>query len=439
MEPANQADDHDRPFDVGELYDHFIAADPAPVVEFLCWLTRHYGLVGSLSVLDVGCGTGRLLLPLAQLGWDVVGLEPRGEYLARAERAVSRLDGRVELRQGGFLDLADQGRFDVVFAGSDPFWYLLSDGERLEALRRVRGALNPDGIVFLDGPNFLWILKHYRSPEPATVSLPGLELHRQPSHAIDFHEAIWTHSDRFTITRGTNAEVVCDQHRFAMLSPPEVMTALGKAGFVRLETFSDYESRASEQVVGPRMMVAAQRAARTRSHDPRPLTVRAATRQDATTMGRVNVESWQHAFRGLVSAEFLSAMSVEDQADRFRRYLQPDSGIEVYVAELGGEVLGYVCLGRNRDPDAPPDTEELYAIYVLPNVWRTGVGRTIHDHALTRFRTRGAAYATLWVFNENTSARAFYESLGWELTGATHEVMVEGQPVASLEYQRSIH
>jgi GNAT superfamily N-acetyltransferase len=149
-------------------------------------------------------------------------------------------------------------------------------------------------------------------------------------------------------------------------------------------------------------------------------------------MGRVNVESWKDAFRGLVSAEFLSAMSVEHQADRSLRYLHPDSGVEAYLAERGGEVLGYVWLGPNRDPDAPADTEELYAIYVLPNVWRTGIGRALHEHALTRFRTRGATYATLWVFSGNTLARAFYESLGWELTDSTYEVMVGAQPVASL-------
>jgi hypothetical protein len=152
-----------------------------------------------------------------------------------------------------------------VFAISDPFWYLLSEGERLEALRRVRDALKPDGIMCLDGPNFLWILNHYRSPEPATVSLAGLELHREPSHAIDFHEAIWTHHDKFTIVRGTSTETVCDEHRFAMLSLPEVTTALRTTGFAELQTFSDYDSRASEQVTGPRMMVAAKRARPTAS------------------------------------------------------------------------------------------------------------------------------------------------------------------------------
>lgn len=262
MEAASQRS-RDRPtpsLAVGELYDEFIATEPEPVARFLRWLTGQYGLEGPLWVLDAGCGTGRLLPPLAEFGWHVVGLEPRAEYLARAEHAASRIKERVELRQGGFLELADEGRFDAVLAVSDPFWYLLSDGERFDALGRVHTALKPGGIVFLDGPNFLWILKHYRSPKAATASLKGLEVHRAPSHTIDFHEAIWTHTDEFTITRGADTVTVYDEHRFAMLSLPEVMTALRTAKFAKLQTFSDYESRESERVTGPRMMLAAQRA-----------------------------------------------------------------------------------------------------------------------------------------------------------------------------------
>ncbi len=75
--------DGDRLPDVGELYDLFITGGYGPIVEFLRWLTRSYGLVAPLSVLDVGCGTGRMLVPLAEVGWNMTGLEPRAEYLAR--------------------------------------------------------------------------------------------------------------------------------------------------------------------------------------------------------------------------------------------------------------------------------------------------------------------------------------------------------------------
>lgn len=251
--------DGDRLPDVGELYDLFITGEHGPIVEFLRWLTRRYGLAAELSVLDVGCGTGRLLVPLADLGWSVTGLEPRAEYLARSKRAVSGREATIELRHGGFLDIADESRFDAVIAVSDPFWYILSEAQRIEALGRVRTALKAGGIVLLEGPNFLWILKHYRRPQPKIVSLAGLEVHRSPAHVIDFHEATWTHRDRFTITRDTGTATVCDEHRFAILGLPGVTDALRATGFAEPRTFSSYLSRASERVTGPRMIIAAQR------------------------------------------------------------------------------------------------------------------------------------------------------------------------------------
>lgn len=146
-------------------------------------------------------------------------------------------------------------------------------------------------------------------------------------------------------------------------------------------------------------------------HDPGQLKVREATAEDAAVLGRINVDSWRHAFRGIVPADFLQAMSVEHQTERFLRFLDPGIGAEGYLAGLAGEVVGYTSLGSRRDPDAGPTTEELYAIYAVPKVWRTGVGRLLHGHALTRFQARRATHATLWVFEQNTPARAFYESL----------------------------
>ena len=189
----------------------------------------------------------------------MTGLEPRPEYPARAKRAVLRSEPTIELRHGGFLDITDESRFDAVTVVSDPFWYILFEARRIEALGRLCTALKPGGIVLLEGPNFLGILRHCRPPQPSTMSLAGREVHRSPTHVVDFHEAIWTHRDRFTIASDTGTATVCDEHRFAMLTLPDVIAALRATGFAEPRTFSSYASRASERVTGPHMIIAAQR------------------------------------------------------------------------------------------------------------------------------------------------------------------------------------
>lgn len=251
--------DGDQSPDVGELYELFSSGEHASVVEFVRWLAGSYGLSGALSILDVGCGTGRLLTPFADVGWSVTGLEPRAEYLAQAQRAVSQSETTIELRRGGFLDLADEDRFDAVIAINDPFWYLLTRAQRIEALERVHRALKPGGMVLLEGPNFLWILRHYQPPKLTTASLPGLEVQRSPAHEIDFYDAIWTHRDQFTITSAVGTATAYDVHRFAMLSLPEVIAALDATCFYEPRTFSSYASRESERVAGSRIIIAARR------------------------------------------------------------------------------------------------------------------------------------------------------------------------------------
>jgi SAM-dependent methyltransferase len=70
--------------DEAELYCAF-DSDPAPVVDFLRWLASVHELPSPPHVLDIGCGPGRLLLPLSRLGWHVVGMEPNEAFFTYAK------------------------------------------------------------------------------------------------------------------------------------------------------------------------------------------------------------------------------------------------------------------------------------------------------------------------------------------------------------------
>src|SRR5213595_1956420 len=82
------------------------------------------------------------------------------------------------------------------------------------------------------------------------------------------------------------------------------------------------------------------------------------------------------------------------------------------VAERVGEVVGFVAVGASRDDDADG---ELYAIYVDPEHWGTGVGRKLIHAAETQLRVLAHRDVVLWVFEDNPCARRFYEAAGWQL------------------------
>jgi SAM-dependent methyltransferase len=151
----------------GACYAAFYGGRPPIEVPFLTRLARSLDLPDDVRVLDIGCGTGRLLGPLAALGWHVVGMDPHPENVDEARRVAPGTPG-VDIIPGGFGDLEAVEAFDMVVAVADPWWYLLTAAERADALERVRRALGPRGVVVLEGPNFEWILDHYLPPANPT-------------------------------------------------------------------------------------------------------------------------------------------------------------------------------------------------------------------------------------------------------------------------------
>lgn len=98
------------------------------------------------------------------------------------------------------------------------------------------------------------------------------------------------------------------------------------------------------------------------------------------------------------------------------------------VAERDGEIVGFTYVG----PSETPGAVELYAIHVDPRHIGTGVGRRLMVDALDQLR--GGERAVLWVLEENSRARRFYERGGWQPDGATRTEAVSGQPVPQLRY-----
>ncbi len=161
--------------------------------------------------------------------------------------------------------------------------------------------------------------------------------------------------------------------------------------------------------------------------------IRPATREDARPIAEVHVASWRHAYRGLLPDDYLERLSVDDrEAQRLAWFADPRSSSGVLVAEDdAGRVVGFATFGPSRDDDAPMGTGEVPAIYVDPAEVGTGIGRQLIEETAAALREAGFTRATLWVLEENASARRFYEKVGWTWDGAvsTHDFDCANEPV----------
>jgi GNAT superfamily N-acetyltransferase len=141
--------------------------------------------------------------------------------------------------------------------------------------------------------------------------------------------------------------------------------------------------------------------------------VRIAIGADAEAVERIRVRGWQTAYRHVFPSDGLDQLQVD--AARWRRQIEtPPPGWTVFVAEEDERILGFVAVGPSRDGTRGG---ELYAIYVDPDSWSSGVGRALIERAEERLAER-YDHATLWVLDNNPRARRFYELAGWMPDGA---------------------
>ena len=156
--------------------------------------------------------------------------------------------------------------------------------------------------------------------------------------------------------------------------------------------------------------------------------IRPGTPDDAEEVARVQVQTWQVAYAHALPREKLMALSVEDRTEMHRRH-------PPLVAEVEGRVVGFVAVGRTHDEEGDG---ELYAIYVHPDHWGTGVGRALIDAGEERLRDLGHRDAHLWVLDDNPRARRFYEAAGWTTDGAERRLEFLGFVLDEVRYTKKL-
>jgi SAM-dependent methyltransferase len=132
---------------IARLYDPWSAG----VVEDISFYVDE-ALASGGPVVELGVGTGRIAIPTAAAGVDVIGVDSSAGMLAVcAERArEAGLDTRLDLRLGDLRRPPVTERVPLVTCPFRAYLHLASDEERLEALRAARTLLLPEGRLVFD-------------------------------------------------------------------------------------------------------------------------------------------------------------------------------------------------------------------------------------------------------------------------------------------------
>lgn len=157
------------------------------------------------------------------------------------------------------------------------------------------------------------------------------------------------------------------------------------------------------------------------------IAVRTATSRDAAAIAEIGVRSWREGFRGIVPDEIdpERGWNVDRVAERLET--AGERSTTTLVAEDRGEVRGFVVYGSSRDLGAASTSGEVWVLYVDPDDWRSGVGRSLVEAAIAGLAAAGFEQASVWTLGESARNLVFYEALGFRRDGATQRRATFGE------------
>jgi GNAT superfamily N-acetyltransferase len=163
------------------------------------------------------------------------------------------------------------------------------------------------------------------------------------------------------------------------------------------------------------------------------VTIRPATRSDADGITDVQVASWRAGYAHVFPDTVLYADDFDSSRRSFWNAWRFAPGHRIAVATITGahaddgahddaddKVVAFASYGPERErARGHTGRGELWAFYLHPDAWGTGVADELIAHVEVRLMAEGFDSAVLWVLDDNPRARRFYERHGWAPTGIT--------------------
>jgi GNAT superfamily N-acetyltransferase len=148
--------------------------------------------------------------------------------------------------------------------------------------------------------------------------------------------------------------------------------------------------------------------------DQLSIEVRPAKERDAKAIAEVQAFASQSAFKALFPGDPMPEFDSLKKSQAYWREAIEFGDPQVLVAARGSDVLGFVGFDRSRDPKTPPTTGEIWALYVHPPHWGTGVGLALWDGASEALQDEGCTKVTAWVPLGYERAMRFFALAGFK-------------------------
>ncbi|MDZ4657799.1 MAG: class I SAM-dependent methyltransferase [Bythopirellula sp.] len=232
-------------FDDGDAYD-LVLKDIPYGLDFYVTLARQ----ASGPVLDIACGTGRILLPCLQAGVDIEGLDLFEPMLQTLRAKAASLGLSPRLHQADMSDFSLPQRYSLIMIPFNAFIHNMTQQAQIRCLELCREHLLPGGELAFD--TFFPSLEIVGAPENTRVlegefphpqtGLPmrmydtrNFDRVEQVQHSLNELELLAVDGSVQTVHRSEVSSRFIYKHEMALL--------LRVAGFARWEIYGDFDRR----------------------------------------------------------------------------------------------------------------------------------------------------------------------------------------------------
>ena len=153
--------------------------------------------------------------------------------------------------------------------------------------------------------------------------------------------------------------------------------------------------------------------------DPTPIVTRVARPDDAALLTELGASTFRETFESANAPEDFAAYMRTAFGEAIQRAELEDPGTTVFLAERGGDALGYVMLRERAAPSVTgmEDALEIARLYARQRALGRGVGAALMQRALAEAAGRGKDAVWLGVWERNARAIGFYEAWGFHRCG----------------------
>lgn len=168
-------------------------------------------------------------------------------------------------------------------------------------------------------------------------------------------------------------------------------------------------------------------------------TIRPATETDIPALAHIHVAGWKDSYGGIVDQKFLDNLTEEQRAADWRKWFAEGTMQTLIAQDENGCAAGFIGFGKLRtpipggSPIRPLYSAEIYAIYILNEYQRRGLGQQLMRAAALKLKEMKHRSVCLWVLERNEKAIGFYRKLDGQRCGKK-DIEIGGTKVKDIAF-----